>query len=173
MKLYELTEAMTAFLAAVEAGEIPDEAIADTLEGLELAFDEKIDECAAAYKGILAEAQDIKEEADKLIDRYRRKQAEADRLGEYIKMNLERLANGGKPAKFETARSVISFRKTSSVAVFDENAVMEACKASPALSGCVTYKEPTLNRTALKQAISGGQDIPGVKIDTGYSMSIK
>lgn len=36
MKLYELTDTMARFLAAVEAGEIPEEAIEDTLESIKM-----------------------------------------------------------------------------------------------------------------------------------------
>ena len=47
MKLYEIAAEYQAFLDAVEAGEIPEEAIGDTLDGIVGEFDQKADNIAA------------------------------------------------------------------------------------------------------------------------------
>ena len=48
MTLYELMNGYKDFLMAVENGDIPEEAIADTLESIEASIDDKIDNTACA-----------------------------------------------------------------------------------------------------------------------------
>lgn len=64
MKLYEISENYRAFMAAVDAGEIPEDAVADTLDGIEGAFDDKADAIACLIKELRLEAAGIKTEAD-------------------------------------------------------------------------------------------------------------
>ncbi len=57
MKLYEIAEAFRAFMEAVNAGEIPEEAIPDTLAGIEGEFEDKAENIAkiiACNKGDIA-----------------------------------------------------------------------------------------------------------------------
>lgn len=75
---------MQQFLTAVDAGEIPEEAFADTLEGLEGLLADKLDDCACAYKGLIAESKEIKAEEAALAARRKVKENEAARLASYI-----------------------------------------------------------------------------------------
>ena len=43
MKLYEIADTYRAFMAAVDAGEIPEDAVVDTLDGIEGEFEAKAD----------------------------------------------------------------------------------------------------------------------------------
>lgn len=175
MKLYELTDTMARFQEAVEAGEIPEEAIGDTLEAIEMPLHEKLDECAAAYKGLLAEAQSIKDEAAKLTARAKAKEAEAARLSAYIDTCLRRMAGAGvKPKKFESARSVLSYGTSHPLDITDKAAALEVCIKDPALHGCLKEIHTVdLDKAAVKIAIKSGAIIPGVSIGTSYNLQIK
>lgn len=175
MKLYELTDTMTRFVAALEAGEIPEEAIQDTMEAIQLPLDQKLDDCAAAYKGLLAEAQDIKDEALKLTARYKAKEAEAARLALYIDTCLRRMAGAGvKPKKWESARSVLSYGTSHPLDVTDKEAAIQVCIKDPQLHGCLKETHTVdLDKAAVKTAIKSGAIIPGVSIGTSYNLQIK
>ena len=92
MKLYEIPEMIQRFLDAYDAGDVPEEAFDDTLESLAGDFAQKLDDCACAYKGLLAEAKEIKAEADALAARYKAKKAQADRMADYMDKQLKRAA---------------------------------------------------------------------------------
>lgn len=95
MKLYEIPDMIQQFLDAYDAGDVPEEAFDDTLESLAGDFAQKLDDCACAYKGLLAEAKEIKAEADALAARYKAKKAQADRMVAYMDKQLKRAAGLG------------------------------------------------------------------------------
>lgn len=174
MKLYEISAQMEEFLALVEAGEIPEEAIADTLEGLEGVLVDKLDDCAAAYKGLLYEAEAIKAEKDKLGARLKSKKAQAERLKDYIDQCMKRATPfGEKPKKLETARSVLNYRKTESVTIDDIEKTMMFCTSAPAELDLVRVKEPEINKEALKKALKEGVEVPGAGLEVSFGLTIK
>ena len=85
MNLYEISVDYRRFQEQVESGEIPEEAIADTLEAIEGNFDDKVDSIACIIKSLLAEAKEIKSERDALDGRMKQKQKVADRLTKTLK----------------------------------------------------------------------------------------
>lgn len=84
MTLYEINQTRLDFLSRIESGEIPEEAIADTLEALDGEFDDKADDIACYIKSLLSEKQAIKAEADALLERAAAKQGKADSLTNYL-----------------------------------------------------------------------------------------
>ena len=168
MKLYELSKDYESLILAIENGDIPEEAIADTLESIELMLDEKADNIACWIKRLTAEAEAIKAEEDKLKARRAAKLNRAERLTNYL---AECLTNAGRN-KIETARNVISFRKTPAKVVFDnEKAFVDW--AQKYADGFLTYKEPTVNKTAIKDYINGGGQLDGVRIESSQNLAIK
>ena len=55
MTIYEISEQLNAFVESVELGDIPEEAIANTLEALHLEFESQAEELACTYKNVEAE----------------------------------------------------------------------------------------------------------------------
>jgi hypothetical protein len=55
MKLYELANDYLALMQAIDNGEIPEEAIADTLESITAGIEEKADNIACLLKNIEAD----------------------------------------------------------------------------------------------------------------------
>lgn len=174
---------MQQFLAAVDAGEIPEEAFADTLEGLEGLLADKLDDCACAYKGLIAEAKEIKAEEAALAARRKVKENEAARLASYIDHCLKDSAGEGvKPEKFETARNVLSYRASEAVDVPDVESVVKWIHSHDGVEvGGVTVKQnellnfklPDLSKTALKAALKAGLVIPGATVKKSFNLQIK
>lgn len=168
MKLYELSKDYESLILAIENGDIPEEAITDTLESITSLLDEKADNIACWIKQLTAEAEAIKAEEDKLKARRTAKLNRAERLSNYL---AECMTNSGRN-KIETARNVISFRKNPPSVVFDNEAAFvewanEHCKS------LLTYGKPTVNKTAIKTAINEGLELAGVRIESKLNLQIK
>lgn len=167
MKLYEIAADYENLMAAIENGDIPEEAIGDTLEGITSLLDEKADNIACLIKNLTAEAEAIKAEEDRLKARRTAKLKQAERLTEYLSTTL---LNAGY-TKVETARNNISFRKNPPSVVFaNESAFIEWAKEHA--TGFLTYKEPTVNKTAIKTAINEGLELEGVSIESKLNLRI-
>lgn len=168
MTLYELMEGYENFLRAVESGDVPEEAIADTLEAIEADIDEKIDNTACLLKVLEAEEKAIKEEEDRLAERRKVKANARERIKSYL---TDMLLAMGK-TEFETPRNKISFRKTpGKVVLADEKAFIEWAIVND--DSLLTYGKPAVNKTAIKLAIEGGRKINGAEIVVSQNMQLK
>lgn len=168
MKLYEIANEYQQFMESVEAGLIPEEAIADTLECITMALDEKADNIACLIKNLNAEALAIKAEEERLTERRKSKEKEADRLTQYLSDIL--LQSGYKT--IETARNKITFRKNPpKVVIDDEKAFIEW--ATDNAKYFLKYANPTVNKTAVKDAITSGAVVMGAQIISEERISIK
>ena len=168
MTLYEMLTAYKDFLTAVENGDIPEEAIADTLEGIESSIDDKIDNIVSMIKSLAAEEAAIKAEEERLAQRRKSKANLQDRLKNYLS---DMLIAMGK-TEFENPRHKISFRKTPGKVVFDdEKAFIEWAVVNA--DNLLNYGKPTVDKTAIKTALADGVELEGVRIESGQSMTIK
>lgn len=168
MTLYELTTTFNDFLGAVESGDVPEEAIADTLEAIEADIDTKIDNTACLIKQLEAEEAAVEAEEKRLVQRRKAKAAARERITAYLGDMLSAL---GKD-RFENARVSISFRKTpAKVVVADEPGFIRWAMEND--DSLISYGRPTLNKTAIKAAIENGRALDGVEIATGRKMQIK
>ena len=166
MRLFEITAALQSIVDAVENGEIPESAIADTLESITATLEEKADNTACVIKNITAEILALRAEERKLAERRRIKENQVERLREYLANAL--LQSGYN--KIETARNKISFRKSESVKIDDESAFIEwAMKDNDEY---LTYKEPTINKTAIKKALADGKEIKGARMEQKQNLQI-
>ena len=165
MKLYELTADIRNFMAAVEAGDIPAEAIDDTLESLDMMFDEKAENVACLIKELEAEAAAIKEEAASLTDRAKSKANHAESLKKYLAMSMTAT---GKD-KLETARCKLSFRKSEKVITTDEFLDWALAENEELL----TFRAPEPNKTAIKNYIKAGGEVVGACIETSMNLQVK
>lgn len=167
MKLYEIAADYKNFLEAVENGDIPEEAISDTLESITSMLEEKADNIACMIKNMTAEAEAIKAEEQSLAERRKAKEKQIDRIKTYLS---DTLINSGY-TKLETARNKITFRKSNSVSIEDEAAFVEwAIKTHDEY---LTYEDPTINKTAIKEALANGTEVFGVHIETKQNIQIK
>lgn len=174
MKLYEISETRLRFLEAIESGEIPEEAIADTLAGIDGEFDEKADDIACYIKSLLSEAQAMKAESDTLTERAAAKKHKADKLTDYL---FQQFKLSGK-SKLETARNVLSIRKNPPAVQIENEAdfIDWAKKRMPEL---LAFKEPTPAKKAIgdlikiQTALNPKYKLRNVSLVSGEKLAIK
>lgn len=168
MRLYEIADDYMRLMDAIENDDIPETALADTLESIVSLLEDKADNIACLIKNLMAEAEAIKAEEDKLKARRTAKLKRAEALTEYLS---ECLTNAGH-TKIETARNVISFRKNPPAVTFvNEAAFIEWAKVHN--DSFLTYAKPTVNKTAIKAAINSGEEIEGAYLESKLNIQIK
>lgn len=149
-KLYELTDYLQQVQDLLEQGED----VQDTLEAIEMAFEEKVEGIVKVIRNFEARAEAKKNEAKRL-----REQAEVDlnhaqRLKEYLRYELQKV---GKQ-KVQTDLFTVSIRKGRESIEVDENLL-------PADYWRIERKP--FSKTELKKLIQEGKEIPGVQIVRG------
>lgn len=137
-----------------ETGEITDYA---ALDALSMAREEKIRQIDRARRNHLAEASAIADEVARLSDR----QKAAEKRAESCKRLLE-YALGGEGYKDGTV--TMYYRETEAVVVAEGATLPEEF---------LRYGKPTVNKTALGEALRGGTAIPGATIEKRRSLIIK
>lgn len=161
MKLYEIDQEIES-LVDQETGEIQDWAAFDQLQ---MERDQKIENIACWYKNLLAEAKAIRQE--ELALEARRHNLEA--MAEKRKMWLWDALCG---QKFETAKCVVSFRKTTSVNVTDASAVAKWAEES-GNHDLVTYSALKISKNDLAKLLKDNVEVPGAELVSGLSMGVK
>lgn len=163
MRLYEIDAAIQEVLDAMvdpETGEVSDDALA-LLEDLSVQRQDKIEGIALYYKNLSADAAAIKSEEEALRKRRQSAENQASRLKQYLSdiMPGETL---------ETSKVKIGWRKSTAVMVENE---AEFVKAAP--KDYLTYKDPTVNKTAIKEALAAGKEVPGAELVTNMNIQVK
>jgi len=170
MTLYEINQTYQEFFDKVESGEIPEEAVSDTLESLDGEFEDKADNIACYIKSLLSDAQAIKAESDSLLERAKAKKAKADRLTDYL---YQAFKVRGKD-KLETTRNVLKIRKSPpAVQIDDEAAFIDWAQGWEETTPFTTIHKPTINKAAIKEALKAGEEIPHAKLVSGEKLTIK
>mgnify|MGYP003645216000 FL=1 len=88
MKLYEITGSMTGLQALADTEELTDEMIADTMDGLKMAFSEKAKGVLQVRQSLLGEAEMIDAEIARLAGMVDSIWANARGLEKYLKNNM-------------------------------------------------------------------------------------
>ena len=163
MKLFDIDENLAACVKLdesrvvdTESGEIIDlEAIA----ALEMERDKKIENLGCWYKNLLAEAEALKAQKNAFAEREKAKKAKAESLKGF----LGRYLNG---KKFETAKVAMSFRKSEAVE-FDAKCIGDVPEEF------LKFKDPELDKVAVKKAIKAGETVPGCELVARQNLQIK
>lgn len=167
MKLYELAGDYRELMDKLESGEIPEELLSDTLEGIRGAIEEKADGIACMLKALEADAAAIKAEEDKLSERRKSKERVYDRMRAYLS---DMLLHAGV-TNVETPRSQIRFRKSEAVIVDHEADFIRWAEENR--DDFLNYKEPSINKTAVKKALLAGEEIVGARIETRQNLQVR
>ena len=158
MKLYEIDNAILDCID-LETGEVID---TERLDALNMERDAKIENVACWIKDLMAEANAIKVEKQKLAERQKVAENKAGSLKKWLAYAL-----GGQ--KFITAKCAVSFRNTESVEVTEEG--LEALMKEH--GELLTYKAPEPKKKAIKDAIRDGLSVAGVQLVQNVSTIIK
>lgn len=158
MKLYEIEQEILACVD-LETGEIIDP---EKLETLELERDRKIEGIALWVKNLDAEAKAYKEEKDSFAQKQKVAENKAKSLKEFLSHYLDGTA-------FKSTKVNVSFRSSKAVDVFNMDELMNYNDCDSYLK----YAEPTPDKTAIKNAINSGVEIPGCRIVENNNIQIK
>ena len=161
MTLYEIDQKMQS-LVDPETGELMDY---EAFAALQMDREKKIENMAPWVKDLSAEAKAIKEEEDNLRDRRRGMENKAERLKTYLSIAL-----GGE--KFQTARCAVSFRKTASVQIDDQDNLIRWLEQN-GYDDCLKYKEPEVSKTELGKLMKAGTPVPFAYIKESQSVGVK
>lgn len=159
--LYELSEEIQAIQTAYENGEIPEEAFADTLEGVQMAFDKKVENICKLRANLLADAATYKAESDRLKARETTAKNEASRLQNYLLSVLQ--AAGQKKIKAGTFTASIA-KSPAALKIYDESLIPKS------------YYVPQpdkIDSAAIKEAIKSGENVPGAMLEQGEHLNIR
>lgn len=88
MKLYEITEDIKGLQALADTEELSQESIADTMEALDIQYEEKVEGCLYVRQQLLAEASMIDSEIERLVNLKKAPENNAQRLTDYIKGSM-------------------------------------------------------------------------------------
>lgn len=167
MSMPALYEIRRDYLDALEAltdpaNDIPPEAIADTLEGIEGQLQEKATNIAQFTRNLEAVADAIKEAETRMASRRKTIESRAQWLRDYLKHNME--VSG--ITKIESPWFVLAVQKNpAAVEIIDEAALPAKFKQE-----VITTK---IDKAAIKEVIGGGQLVPGARLTQGTRLVIK
>jgi hypothetical protein len=167
MTLYEISGTYKLLIDMIEAGDIPEEAIADTFEAVAGEFDEKADQIACMIKNLDAESSAIKAEEKALAERRQAKERKADGMKKYLSDQMQLI---GK-LKLETPRNRLSFRASTALYLQDEAGFIEGLNEEDAKRFVVTTKK--VDRTAIREALKAGESFDGLSLETRQNLQIK
>jgi hypothetical protein len=153
LKLYELSaDYLDALDALAEVEDLPPEAIADTLEGLVGAWQDKALNVARYVRNLEAEAFAIEEAKKRMDARAKATADQAARLKAYLEVELKR--TGLKPKAPDLALRLQN--NPQSVAIDDAALIPEEYRRTETLT--------TLLKAEIAAALKAGEPIPGARL---------
>ena len=158
MKLYELNESFQQIQTLIEEGQ---DGLQDTLESIELAIEEKLENIGKVIKNLEAEASAFKEEEKRLADRRRSLENHIKHLKQYAENSM--VVTGDKKIKAGLFTFAIQ-KNPPSVSVFNDVIVPKKYYVPV---------DPKLDKTKIKEDLKNGENIPGVELKQSESLRIK
>lgn len=168
MSLYTMTAELTRLIEAIEMGEIPEEAIADTLEAVSAEWGERADAVLSAIKNYRAECEAIRAEEKALAERRKRKERVISRLEGYVTESLNKLGR----SSYESARHVVRFTTSSAVVVDNLDALIKYARENGKPELLRTVTEVSANKDEIKKILRD-EDVAGVRIEIRSNIQIK
>lgn len=168
MSLYAITADYARLIEAVEMGEIPEEAIADTLEAVSGEWEERAEAVLAAIKNYRAECADIRAEEKSLAERRKRKEKTVERLEEYFTDSLNALGM----SRYESARHAVRYTTSHAVVVDDIDALIKYAKEKGKPELLRTVTEVSANKDEVKKLLAT-EDVAGARIEIRSNIQIK
>lgn len=154
MKLYEIDQQIMDCIDT-ETGEVLD---FDRLNTLNMEREKKLEGVALAYKNYMAEAAALKAEKDAFAEREARARSRAESIKGFLTTAL-----GGE--KFKTTTVDVSFRRSCAVSV--------NCDPASLPTDLQKVKPPEADKTAIRDALKAGREVPGCFMEERLNISIK
>ena len=148
-----------------ETGEVDFSKAEEKLKALQMNETEKIENTGLFVKNLMSDIEAMKVEEKSLSARRKSKENKL----QYVKEYLSDFLLATNKQKFETPRCALSFRKSESLEITDE----EALKKYEGINEYLKFKEPEIDKAAIKKAFKGGSEIPGVRMAENLNLQIK
>ena len=146
MTLYELTNDYMELLQMAEDPDIDEQAFLDTLEGIEGALEDKADNYAKIMRMLETDAKGIKAEEERLAKRRKTIEGNVSRMKSALQYAME---STGK-VKFKTTLFSFGIQNNPASVVMDEQDIENIPERF------LKYKDPEIDRKAIKDAIKAG-----------------
>jgi hypothetical protein len=164
MTLYEITNDYMQLMQMMEDPEIDPQTLSDTMEGIEGELEVKAESYAKVMKNLEADVVGIKAEIDRLSERKKTIENNIKKMKETLQFAME---TTGK-TKFKTELFSFGIRKNAPAVVMDEPYIENVPERF------LKYSDPTINRSAIKEAIQKGEDLEGLAhLEQSTSLSIR
>ena len=164
MTLYEITNDYMQLMQMMEDPEMDPQTLSDTMEGIEGELEVKAESYAKVMKNLEADVAGIKAEIDRLSERKKTIENNIKKMKETLQFAME---TTGK-TKFKTELFSFGIRKNAPAVVMDEPYIENVPERF------LKYSDPTINRTAIKEAIQNGEDLEGLAhLEQSSSLSIR
>lgn len=158
MTLYEMSAAAMQLYELLEAGEIDEQTVLDTMENIGVS--EKLESYVKIQRQLEAECAAFDAEIKRMTDRKHVIERHIDRLKaaqvDFMQATGQRKAAAGT--------FTLTLRENKAVKVLDESAIPEVFwKPQPA----------KLDKAGIKDALKAGESVPGCEIETSFSVSAR
>ena len=158
MTLFEMSAAARELYELLEAGEIDEQCVLDTMEGI--GASEKLESYVYIQKQREAEAAAFDAEIKRMTERKKSIERQIERMKaaqiDFMQATGQRKAAAGT--------FTLTLRENKSVKVLDESAIPETFwKPQPA----------KLDKAGIKDALKAGASVPGCEIETSFSVSAR
>ena len=140
----------------------------DTLESIEAEFEDKAENVAAYIKQLKGEADMLREQERAFAERRRAKEHHAERLKKYLLDNMAAV----NLKKIDRPLAMISVKNNAESPRFDnESGFIEWAKRNA--DELLRYKEPEIDKNAVKRYLQEGHELDGVRLERSQSIIIK
>ena len=164
MTLYNITNDYMQLMQMMEDPEMDPQTLSDTMEGIEGELEVKAESYAKVMKNLEADVVGIKAEIDRLSERKKTIENNIKKMKETLQFAME---TTGK-TKFKTELFSFGIRKNAPAVVMDEPYIENVPERF------LKYSEPTINRSAIKEAIQNGEDLEGLAhLESSTSLNIR
>lgn len=164
MTLYELTDQFRELLDMMEDPDVDIDAVLDTADAVEMDFNDKADGYAKVIFTLKAEAEVIDAEIKRLSARKTAKENLAKQMTVRLQNSME---TTGK-VKFKTPEFSYNIQNNPASVVMDEPDVFKLPEEF------LKYKDPEIDKKAVKAALERGDDLTGIAhLEQGRSLRIR
>ena len=162
--LYEITQDYMTILAMMEDPELDPQTLADTMEAVEGELEVKAENYAKVIRNLEGDIAAIKGEVERLSAKKKTLENNIKNMKSALMMAME---TTGK-TKFKTELFSFGIRKNAPAVVMDEPYIENVPERF------LKYSEPTINKSAIKEAIQNGEDLEGLAhLEQSESITIK
>lgn len=169
MNLYEISSDYSKFIEAFDNGDIPEEAFADTLDGIHGMFEDKCVAVACSIKNDDAMLNALKAEKISMEKRIAALEKTRNSKAGYLMRSME---NVGVDRLKNDPRAQISIKKNPPKVVFSDKAAFLYQAIAENWSKYLTVPQPELNTNAVKEDLKNGAKLPGVHLEQGKRVDI-